>query len=229
MIRFSRPLRLAFFVLAAAFAGGAILATSAPAQAQEKSKPKDKKTDSKPKDAKGKDAKGKDSKTKDPKGKDAKGKDAKTPAAGGAGKPAQVGTFGDWGAFQIAGKSKTCYALAKPKERAPAALKRDDAFVFISNRPGENVRNELSIIMGFAMKDGGDARADISGTTFDLISKGTNAWVKNPAEESQFIDAMKKGSKLVIKAPSIKGNVTTDTYSLSGLSQALDRVQKDCP
>ena len=53
--------------------------------------------------------------------------------------------------------------------------------------------------------------------------------MKNPAEESQFIDAMKKGSKLVIKAPSIKGNVTTDTYSLSGLSQALDRVQKDCP
>jgi hypothetical protein len=39
---------------------------------------------------------------------------------------------------------------------------------------------------------------------------------------------MKRGSKLIVKAPSTKGNVTTDSYSLAGLSQALDRVQKEC-
>jgi invasion protein IalB len=43
------------------------------------------------------------------------------------------------------------------------------------------------------------------------------------------IDALKKGSKLVIKAASARGNVTTDTYSLSGLSQALEKVEKECP
>jgi invasion protein IalB len=52
--------------------------------------------------------------------------------------------------------------------------------------------------------------------------------VKNPAEETQFIDALKKGSKLVVKAASIKGNQTTDSYSLAGLSQALDRAHKEC-
>lgn len=146
------------------------------------------------------------------------------------GKPVQLATFGDWGAFLAqGGKEKTCYALAMPKERLPSTLKRDQAFVFISSRPAENVRNEVSVIMGFPMKDGGEAKAEIAGTNFDLIAKGSNAWVKNPAQEPQFIDAMKHGSKLVVKAPSVKGKVTTDSYSLAGLSQALERVQKECP
>ena len=145
------------------------------------------------------------------------------------GKPTPVGTFGDWGAFTAQGKGKTCYALAQPRDRTPGALKREAAYVFISNRPGENVRNEVSIIMGFAMKDNSDAKAEINGTTFDLICKGANAWVKNAAREGEFVDAMRRGSKLVIKASSIKGNVTTDSYSLAGLSDALARVQKDCP
>jgi hypothetical protein len=39
---------------------------------------------------------------------------------------------------------------------------------------------------------------------------------------------MKKGSKLIVKATSAKGKATTDTYSLSGIGQALDKVRKDC-
>jgi Invasion associated locus B (IalB) protein len=146
-------------------------------------------------------------------------------------KPVQLATYGDWGAFRAVqgGKRKTCYALAQPKDRVPSKLKRDPAYIFISSRPAENVHNEISVIMGFPMKDNGEAQADIGGTRFELISKGNNAWIKNPAEEGQFIDAMKKGSKLVVKAASIKGNTTTDSYSLSGLAQALDRVQKECP
>ncbi len=163
--------------------------------------------------------------------KTAKGKDekpGKKVASLGDGKPVMLDTYHDWGAYMAQGKDKTCYALASPKDRAPSALKRDPAYVFISNRPGENVRNEVSIIMGFAMKDNAAAKAEIGNANFDLVAKGTNAWVKNPAEETQFIDALKKGSKLVVKAASIKGNQTTDSYSLAGLSQALDRAHKEC-
>lgn len=144
-------------------------------------------------------------------------------------KPIQVATYGDWGAFVAeVGDDKTCYALAKPKDRAPANLKRDPAFVFISTRPSENIRNEISVIMGFPMKDGGDAQAQVGDANFQLISKGTNAWVKNPATEGELIEAMKKGAMLIVKATSLRGNMTTDSYSLSGLSQALERVMKEC-
>jgi hypothetical protein len=145
------------------------------------------------------------------------------------GKPSQLASYGDWGVFLAqTEKSKTCYALATPKDRAPAGLKRDPAYVFIANRPGENVREEVSIIMGFPMREGG-GRAEIAGSGFALIAKGANAWIKNQAEEAKFVDALKKGSKLIVKASSLKGHVTTDSYSLTGLAQALERVEKECP
>jgi invasion protein IalB len=145
------------------------------------------------------------------------------------GKPSKLASYGDWGVFLAqSDKSKTCYALATPKNRAPAGLKRDPAYVFISNRPGESVREEVSIIMGFPIKDAG-ARAEISGAGFALIAKGGNAWIKDQAEEAKFVDDLKKGSKFIVKASSLKGHVTTDNYSLNGLSQALERVEKECP
>jgi hypothetical protein len=185
------------------------------------------------KDKGGKDKLAKDARAKDVKtGKDTTGKDksaekeksvAKTPTA--------VGSYGDWNAMTAhgQGKDKTCYTLAEPKDRQPAKLQRDKAYVFISTRPAEGVRNEVAIILGFTAKDGGAASADIDGDNFELVTKGANAWVKNPAKEKEFVEALRSGTKLVIKAPSAKGNVTTDTYSLKGLSDALGRVQKECP
>ncbi len=144
-------------------------------------------------------------------------------------KPTQVGSFGDWGAFVAEnGDTKTCYVLAQPKTREPAKLRRDPAYIFISTRPGEHIRNEISITMGFPMKDGGEAEADVSGTTFELVSKGKNAWIKNPAEEGHFVAALRHNASLVVKAASVRGKVTTDTYSLAGLRQALDKVVHEC-
>lgn len=148
--------------------------------------------------------------------------------AGDPAKPTLVGSFGDWGAYATQGKSRVCYALGKPKDRSPAALKKEQAYVFISNRPSEGVKNEISVIMGVQLKEAAEARAEVGSATFDLVAKGQNAWVKNAADETRFIDAMKRGGRLIVKGTLIKGGVATDSYSLAGLAQALDRVVKDC-
>ena len=157
-------------------------------------------------------------------------KPAPAAAASGPAKPVLVGTYGDWGAYATqGGKAKICYALAQPKDRAPAALKKEQAYIFISDRPAENVKNEISVIMGVPLKEGAaEARAEVGSATFDLVSKGQNAWVKNAADETRFIDAMKKSPRLVVKATLGKGGKATDSYSLTGLGQALERVVKDC-
>lgn len=158
------------------------------------------------------------------------GKAADAKPAPGGGKPVLVASFGDWGAYlSQKGKAKVCYALGQPKERQPAGLKRDAGYVFISTRPAEGVRGEISIMMGFPLKEGAaGGSASVGSNAFDLVAKGENAWVKNAAEEAQLADAMRKGARLVVKAPSVKGNVTTDTYSLAGFGQALERAQKEC-
>ena len=174
--------------------------------------------------------------------------DKKTDAA--AAKPELVGSYGDWSVFHsLSGKTKVCYTLAQPKQRDPDDLKRDPGYAFISERPGEGVRNEVSLIMGFDVgapsaesdaKESGDAKdkkksklvaptAEVGDTSFDLLPKGANLWVKNAAQESALVAEMRKGKSLIVKATSKKGNLTTDTYSLSGFAQAIDRALKDCP
>ena len=199
----SNPFRPgAFRTMLLAFAGAALLCAGAPALARSKSKP---------------DAAGAAEK--------ADKKDAKK----GAGKPEQLGSYGDWGAYAAAGKDKTCYALGSPKERQPKAKMKDtQAFIFISTRPGEGVRNEVAINLGYATKDGGAATADVDDDKFELVTKGLNAWVKNPAKEKEFVEALKTGSKLFVKAASAKGTTTVDSYSLKGLSDALARVAQEC-
>lgn len=158
---------------------------------------------------------------------------SKASAAGGGASPSLVATNGDWEVYEAAGaKGKICYALSRPKDRQPSSLKRDPGYIFISTRPGEGVRGEVSIIMGFPLKDNApNASAEIGSTKFALVTKGQNAWVRNAAEERQLLEAMRRNAraKLVVKAPSVRGNVSTDSYSLAGLAQALDRVNKDCP
>jgi invasion protein IalB len=176
-----------------------------------------------------------------------------------ASKPALVATFGDWNVFVAeAGKGRICYTLAQPKTREPASLKRDPGYAFISDRPGEGVRNEVSFIMGFDIAAGADTPetkpnekaaekpapksdaksktpaapvpvASVDETTFEMLPKGGNLWVKNAAREGALIAEMRKGTKLVIKAASLRGHESTDTYSLAGLAQAMDRLQKECP
>jgi len=143
-------------------------------------------------------------------------------------KPVQVGTFGEWGAYLAkAGKARTCYALASPKERKPD-VKRAAAYVFIADRPAEKVHNEVSIIMGFPVKETGTAQAKVGRTSFELVAKGSNAWIKNPDEEAKFVEALQHSGTLVVRAAAAKGPATVDSYTLDGLKQALARVSKDC-
>ncbi|MBX9741552.1 MAG: hypothetical protein K2X62_15865 [Beijerinckiaceae bacterium] len=155
---------------------------------------------------------------------------AAAPAASAA-KPALVATIGNWGVYATAaGRERTCYALAQPTTRAPATLKRDPAYLFLSSRPAEDVRNEISIIMGFDVKtDKTPAEASIGTEKFAMAAQGSHLWVRDAADGTPMIDTMRKGATLVVKAASARGNVTTDTYSLSGVTAALARVQKECP
>ena len=175
-------------------------------------------------------------------------------------KPALVASFGDWNVFVgQTGKGRICYVLAEPKARQPSNLTRDPGYAFISDRPAEGVRNEVSFIMGYDVAPGAqtEAKADektdasfeakparrqerkakaiagpvatVDEATFELLPKGGDLWVKNAARESAMVAEMKKGSTLEIKAASIRGNASIDSYSLSGFAQAMERLQKECP
>lgn len=160
---------------------------------------------------------------------------AKKPAPPAAPAPTEqavlLGQFGDWGAYKAApGGKKVCFALSKPTSATtePTGRKRDPSYAFVSTRPAEKVKNEVSVIIGYAQRAGVDASATIGTANYVLYTQNDGAWVKNAAEEPQMVDAMRKGADLVVKSISSQGTKATDTYSLKGLVQALDKVAEEC-
>ena len=143
---------------------------------------------------------------------------------------ALVGTFTDWGAYTAqSGRAKICYALSEPKARSPGSLKDTKGYLFVSFRPADNVRNEVASVLNFDTKDGSPGALAIGQANFELVTKGKNAWVKNPSDEADAIAAMSKGGTLTLQATSARGNKTSDRYSLAGFAQAIDRARRDCP
>ena len=159
----------------------------------------------------------------------AQNKSAAKPAAGQT-QAMLLETSGRWQAFatQGTGKARTCYALGKPTERKPANLKDVAGYVFISSRPGEGIKNEISFVMGFDLKEGVEHQAQIGEQKFVLVAKGQNLWLKNPAEEPRVLDAMRKSSNLDIKATSKRGNPTSDKFALAGVAQTVKKAEDAC-
>jgi hypothetical protein len=149
----------------------------------------------------------------------------------GTAQPALLGQYGDWGAYAASpGGGKVCFALAKPKTTKiePAGRKRDPSYVFVSTRPAENVKNEVSVIIGYPFKTSSDATAEVGAVKFAMYTQNDGAWIKNVAEEARMVDAMRKGADLTVKGTSGRGTASTDQYSLKGLAQALEKIEQEC-
>jgi Invasion associated locus B (IalB) protein len=151
-------------------------------------------------------------------------------AAGGA-EPTLIGQYGTWGAYTaMPNGKKVCFALAKPSSSKtnPPNRPRDPAYAFVSTRPAEKVTNEVSVMIGYALKPGSESTLEVGGASFAMYTQGDGLWIKNAAEEERMVEAMRKSADAVIKGVSAKGTETTDTFSLKGLAQALDRLAQDC-
>jgi len=152
------------------------------------------------------------------------------PAAGGS-SPNLLGQYGEWGAYTAtAGGKKVCFALAKPSKSAttPPNRPRDPPYMFVSSRPSEKVKDEVSIIVGYGFKPNAEASIDVGGSSYPMYTQNDGAWIKNAADEPRLVDALRKGTDAVVKGTSAKGTASTDTYGLRGLAQALDRVGQEC-
>ncbi|HEV7636401.1 MAG TPA: invasion associated locus B family protein [Bradyrhizobium sp.] len=156
---------------------------------------------------------------------------AATGAVAGNAEPTLIGQFGTWGAYTATPNGKkVCFALAKPasSKTNPPNRPRDPAYAFVSTRPAEKVTNEVSVMIGYAVKPGSESTLEVGGSSYAMYTQGDGLWIQNAAEEARMVEAMRKSPDVVVKGVSAKGTETTDTFSTKGLAQALDRLAQDC-
>ena len=146
-----------------------------------------------------------------------------------------IGVFRDWNAFSSTGAGdKVCFIASQPSESkySQTVSGRDPAFFQVTTVPSQSIRNEASTVVGFTILTTADVTIDIDGTKFRMFldaSQPDTAWAV-PEQEVQLIEAMKKGSRMIVTATSSpRQTVVTDTYSLSGVTAALNKVVEECP
>ena len=140
-----------------------------------------------------------------------------------------IGKFKDWESFILSQDgNKTCFAQSIPVVKAPKKIKRDPSRLFVSFRPAENIKNEISITNGYEFKLKTPVIAKSGKKTYDLFSKGRFAWVVDNKDEMKLILTMKKASRIMIIGNTDKGEQTTDHYSMMGFTKAYNTAKKSC-
>ena len=137
----------------------------------------------------------------------------------------KIGQHNAWGTYSYAqNNGKVCYVLSVPTTKQPAQLDHGDIFFFVSQRPGQEVTYEPQFIASYDFQDKSKVNVTVGDKTFSMFTRGKSAWVENAAEEPQLIAAMRSGADMKVQAKSGRGNDTNYTFSLRGITAALESI-----
>ena len=146
-----------------------------------------------------------------------------------ASQPKLLSVDGDWSAYSFTEDgNKVCYMASKPTKAEGDYTSRGEIFALITHRPAEGTKNVFSYMTGYDYKPGSDVTVQVNGQSFVLFTQDETAWAPDADTDARLADAIRKGSKLVVKGVSARGTNTTDTFSLRGSGAAHDRISKEC-
>lgn len=121
-----------------------------------------------------------------------------------------------------------CFAMTKPESVTPTPDGYDQAYIYITNRPAENVSNEFNLVAGFAFQPDSLATIDVSGQVFNLFTQNDAAWLDDTSQAEALATAIRAGSSMVVEGTSAAGIKVTQNYSLSGATAAQQSIGAEC-
>jgi hypothetical protein len=143
--------------------------------------------------------------------------------------PASIGEFTDWGAYKYKNdKGPVCFIVSQPKDSSPKNVKRDAIHFMVTHRPAENVDGQVHLYIGYPFKKESTVKVTIDGAAFTLYTSGDGAWSDGASSDRKIVQAMRAGAKMVVEGTSWRGTQTKDSYSLSGVTAALEKIGSSC-
>lgn len=136
--------------------------------------------------------------------------------------------YNDWAAYTSEGSPKVCFAVSQPRDSNPKNVRRGPIYFYVSHYPGDKIAGEISVKMGYPFAPGAKVTVTIGSDKFELFTKDEGAFVEKTEDEAKLVGALKAGSSMTVQGRSARGTSTSDNYSLSGTTDALDRIAKEC-
>ncbi len=141
----------------------------------------------------------------------------------------------DWSIFkQGSAADRMCWIVSQPisssakRAGSPVSVKRGDIFLMVAIRPGERVKNEVSMMAGYPFRKNSAVKMKIGSVTYEMFTEGEGAWTDSAESDDKLVAAMRRGSDAKVSGVSSRGTTTTDTFSLRGFTAAINEARKLC-
>ena len=142
---------------------------------------------------------------------------------------------GPWTAMQTTEKGRrVCFVEAAPLKKRGAAS-RSDVYVHVIHRisgKGRKTRRKSAVEIGFfagqRLSKKGPVLIKIGRGQFRLVPYGDKAWTPSPREDRRLLRSMIRGSVMIMRSLTAKGDKFEDRYSLAGFTRAYMAARAAC-
>ncbi|MCW5713411.1 MAG: hypothetical protein KIT43_02680 [Bauldia sp.] len=121
---------------------------------------------------------------------------------------------------------KICFVASRPTTARiePAGRIRSEVLFMVTTST-----NETYAQMGYPLAPDSEVLVTVDGDeAFTMFVDGEGAWLPSRVEDDLLVAAMRRGTEMVVRGRSARGASTTDTYSLRGITAALERAAREC-
>lgn len=140
-----------------------------------------------------------------------------------------LGEHRSWSSYSATDSAgKVCFAMTKPTSVSPTPDGYTQSYLYVTNRPSENISNEFNVVAGFTFQPDSLATVNVGGQRFNLFTQNDAAWLDDPAQAGALASAIRAGSSLVVEGTTTAGIKVVETFSLSGATAASQSASSGC-
>ncbi|RFB06407.1 hypothetical protein DX908_08785 [Parvularcula marina] len=143
--------------------------------------------------------------------------------------PEAVANYRDWTVYKAeVGGDTVCYAVTEPTDRDPAGVDHGEVYFAVSTWKSGKAAEQPSLMAGYDLRERPKPLVRIGSNRWDMFTAGDEAFIETDGDESRLVGAMKRGSDMRISAMSERGTNTEYSFSLYGITNALERAAREC-
>lgn len=140
-----------------------------------------------------------------------------------------LGDYRDWSAYTASESSgRLCFAMSQPTSTEPEPDGFEEAYMYLSTRVADGVRNEFNLIAGYEFAPDSVAQLEVGGQVYDLFTQADGAWLQDATLGENLAGSMRAGTVLTVSGTSARGIRVVQTFSLSGVTAASRAVDQAC-
>ena len=146
-----------------------------------------------------------------------------------AAEPKIVANYKDWSVYKLDLQGDVvCYAVTKPTDISPRSVNHGDVFFMVSSWKSGVAKSQPSFLAGYPLREAPEPLIRIGSDKWEMYTSEDEGFIHRASDEKRLVSSMKRGSDMRISAVSARGTATSYNFSLLGVTDSLNRMEREC-